>query len=284
MPRGTLEIIEFEPRRMAPAAASASTSLPDTPTQLDVLSQLRLRYRAATSMAAALTVLVLHVLVLAPVLWGGSAAHEVERFGTPNPIQAVLIDDQSGVAITPPAPAPPLLQPVSVNLAEIPARKTTDPGLAALYGRYLEQIHARIDRAWLRPRTAIGADIFRCEVEIGQRRDGIVETVTLRQCNGTVRWQQSLVRGIEEASPIPAPPDPAVFAGRVVLHFEAVAYVRGRPAQNFEPMLPVLAADNEATSAVALIRSLRQPTKGPHALSVIELRIRGSRIEVEPQR
>ena len=60
-------------------------------------------------------------------------------------------------------------------------------GLAVLYGRYLGQIQARIERAWLRPRTAIGGDLLRCQVRIDQGRGGGVGPITLQRCNGTAQ-------------------------------------------------------------------------------------------------
>lgn len=279
MRRGTLDIIEFDPRRMTPAAASPPPAPFETDTQLDLLSHLRHRHRAAISVAAGLSVLVLHALVLLPAFWGRSSRPDPRRFGTPSIIHAVLIDDRSTNAITPPALSSPSLLPVSVNVPELPNRKDTNSGLAALYGRYLGQIHARISRAWLRPRTTIGASHFHCRVEIWQQRDGTVQTVTLQDCNGSIRWQQSLVKAIEHASPLPAPPDPAVFAYRVVLRFQAVAFEPGQPADGYEPARPTPTAANEASAALAQIRSLR--ALGLHAPSGIELSISGSAVQVE---
>ena len=284
MPRGTLEIGEFVPRRSVLAAASFPSLPSDKPARFDLLSNLRLQYRAGTSVFTAVAVLALHALILAPVLRGGSSTdHHSERFGAPNAIHAMLIDDRSSAAIAPPALSAPVFRSVTVNFTP-PHRDKPGPGLAALSGQYLGQIHARIDRAWLRPRTAIGAEVFRCQVEIRQRRDGKVETITLQDCNGTVGWQESLVRGIEAASPLPAPPNPAVFAKRVVLHFRAVAYAPGQPADTYESMRPALNVDDQVPSALAQLRLLRRPAKSRVGRRVIELRIDGSHVEVGPQR
>ncbi len=102
-------------------------------------------------------------------------------------------------------------------------------------GRYIGQINARIDRAWMRPRTPIGAPTFSCRVRIAQDHTGQVLAVTLERCNGDARWRRSLVRAIELASPLPAPPDPAVFAPIVHMSFEALAYRPGAPAGEYEP-------------------------------------------------
>lgn len=280
MPRGRLEVIEFDPRQEGPAEPECAPYEPRLVP--DLLSHVRLKYRTVTSALVALAVLALHVLALASLLTGGASSPSSPRYGAPTIIQATLIDDQSAFAITPPSLSRPDLRPIHVHLPQSPSRNA-DPGLAALYGRYLGQIHARIDRAWLRPRSAIGAPMFRCQAEVWQRRDGTVQTVTLQHCNGTARWQQSLVQGIDDASPLPAPPDPAVFAHRVVLHFQAVAYAPGQPAGNYRPARPAQ-ADSPMPTTQSQILSLRQATHGPHRASVIELRITGSHIEIEPQR
>lgn len=286
MPRGTLKVIEFDPRRGKPATPQCSPDHEESQAPLDLLSHIRLRYRSVTNTTVAIAVVALHALALTPLLVGGSSTISDPLYGTPTIIQATLIDDQSASTITPPSLSRPHMRPMHTDLPDIPNRtKSQNPALAALYGRYLGQIHARIDRAWLRPRTAIGADIFRCQVEIRQRHDGTVKTVTLQRCNGTPTWQQSLAQGISAASPLPAPPDPRVFAHRVVLHFEAVAYRLGQPADEYEPEPPAApGVDADSSGVLGQIHSFGQAAKRPHGPSVIELRIDGSRIEVEPQR
>lgn len=233
-----------------------------------------------------LAVVASHALVLAPVFGGsGTASTPPPRFGTPDTVQAVLIDDRSTAAIASPSLSPPVLRPIHVNLPDVSNRSKADSGLAVLYGRYLGQIDARVERAWLRPRSVIGAPLFRCQVELAQRRDGTVQTITLQRCNGTVSWQQSLVRGINAASPLPAPPDPRVFAHRVVLHFEAMAYRAGQSADEYEPERSpsVPPKESDLSEALAPLRSLGQAAQKPGGPSAIELRIDGSRIEVKPR-
>ena len=93
--------------------------------------------------------------------------------------------------------------------------------VAPIDGRYLGQITARIDRAWARPRTPIGAGRFLCQVRIEQDPAGNVAEVALERCNGTLPWQLSLVQAIESASPLPAPPDPELFVRALHLSFHA---------------------------------------------------------------
>lgn len=150
--------------------------------------------------------------------------------------------------------------------------------LIALAGRYIGQIDARIDRAWMRPRTPIGAPLFSCRVRIDQDRRGNVLEVTLERCNGDTRWQLSLVRAIESASPLPAPPDPAVFAPIVQMSFQATAYRPGAPEWKYEPqrlaqLAEAAAPDESAQSALDRLQDALQKAR-PN--EVIKLTITGS--------
>jgi hypothetical protein len=66
-----------------------------------------------------------------------------------------------------------------------------DAESARLFGQYLGQIDARIDRAWLRPRTRIGADRFVCQVRIEQDDLG---TVSSSPTHCSVRMSSNWVR------------------------------------------------------------------------------------------
>ena len=106
---------------------------------------------------------------------------------------------------------------------------------ALLFGRYLVQIQARIERAWMRPRSDIGAPRFSCRTRIEQDRQGGVVGIKLDHCNGSERWQQSLVSAIRTGSPLPAPPDASVYADRLWLTFGSEGFQSGGSAQGFEP-------------------------------------------------
>jgi hypothetical protein len=135
---------------------------------------------------------------------------------------------------------PKALAKVALLIPDIDLRPTPDASVAdaarlsKLYGRYVGQIAARIDRAWLRPRTAIGAPEFSCQVRITQDADGRVLEQMLEQCNGDSRWQLSLVQAIQSASPLPAPPDPDVFSRTLHLAFTGEAYSPENPADQYE--------------------------------------------------
>ena len=101
----------------------------------------------------------------------------------------------------------------------------TDPAVRArMFGRYIAQISARIDRAWIRPRTPVNdaahaarlsVDVetpssqdesFTCQVQIRQDARGFVQEVLLRECNGSAAWRHSLVVAINQSSPFGLPP------------------------------------------------------------------------------
>jgi hypothetical protein len=157
-----------------------------------------------------------------------------------------------------PAP-PPDIQTLAIDETEetVPS---TDPGDAAerarLVGIYTGQIQARIERIWRRPRTPIndnasdthGPDArqsFQCQVQIVQDATGNVQEVLLPNCNGSVAWQRSLVLAIQQASPLPAPPSPKVFARSIALRFVGLPYVADAAQEEYE-MAPVNILQSDA--------------------------------------
>jgi hypothetical protein len=106
-----------------------------------------------------------------------------------------------------------------------------------VFGLYISQIEAQIDRAWLRPRTPLDVPLFSCRARIGQDSSGNVREVTLELCTADARWQQSLIRAIESASPLPPPSDPSVFVSVLRISFEAVSYSPTAPPEKYEPSL-----------------------------------------------
>ena len=78
-------------------------------------------------------------------------------------------------------------------------------------------IRARIERAWIRPDSARpGLD---CTVAVTQAPGGTVLQVRVRDCNGDEAVRQSIEDAVLRASPLPAPPDPALFERELVLRF-----------------------------------------------------------------
>jgi hypothetical protein len=159
-----------------------------------------------------------------------------------------------------------------VDLPPTPDATVADAGrLSKMYGRYVGQISSRIERAWMRPRTPIGAPSFSCQVKILQDARGNVMEVTLVTCNGDSRWQLSLVQAIQSASPLPAPPDPDVFSRTVHMAFSAEAYSPQSPVDQYEPAasaLVVQAAQDARRADEALAHFSDSPGSGAIRLSI----------------
>ena len=149
---------------------------------------------------------------------------------------------------------------------------------ARLFGIYTGQIQARIDRIWRRPRTAIGDagsasnsdDSFQCEAQIVQDAHGNVQEILLPRCNGSLAWRLSLVSAIQEASPLPAPPNASVFSRSIALNFVGIAYSAGSSSGEYETATPPLGRAGESVEQGAIIKT-GQPlqatkTSGPAAV------------------
>lgn len=225
--------------------------------------------RVGSALMGVLGTFALHLLLLTPYLFG--AGHEVDRHpldeGAPSsgiPAMTVLfinedapndaLENQDVAKQTALLSQVPLLVPVGDikrSLREVHFDIEPDAvdsskedgheapgdqeGRAVLFGRYLGQVTARISRAWLRPRTAIGSETFSCWVQVDQDSHGKVQEITLRSCNGTPRWQVSLVHAIESSSPLPAPPDPSVFTQSLTFEMSSQAFDPLSPVNGFEP-------------------------------------------------
>jgi hypothetical protein len=230
---------------------------------------------AMISCAGALTSLALHLLLMTPVLMGfGTSTQrplvdssELESPAEDDPSSSMTVtfidEPDSGIAsqggetsarlaaspplnsVPLPAPAPKFNLPVDDDTDAGHDKPNgsgrPDPGRQLLFGRYIGQITARIERAWMRPRTPIENPFFACRVRIIQNRSGVVQEVELVRCNGDSRWQTSLVEAIQTASPLPAPPDADVFTGQLTLDLQSAAFTPDGSAEGFEPGASVAA-------------------------------------------
>lgn len=226
--------------------------------------------RSVIPLFGALASLLLHALLLTPVLLGATA----RKHAVANPqkltasassseesaLTLMLIEEpdtgaertQKSDYLASLLPDPDaLLAPVAIpdfpltaavdqsddrveETAIVNTNANSDPGQAMMFGRYVGQIDARIERAWIRPRTSIAAALFVCRVKIVQEHSGIVEEIEIVRCNGDIRWQTSLVRAIQSASPLPAPPDPDVFSRVLTLDFSSQPFSPGGDSSGFE--------------------------------------------------
>ncbi len=249
----------------------------------------------AVSAAGVVGVLLIHVLLVLPFVLNlslpsprrpnvtGAGASAIASAAEPE-MTVVFIDEptpaEDTATPTPPVLAsrgitPPALQLVVLSPDPDPAAAKAntedsddvkdDTGAAQaaeharLYGRYVGQVQARIERAWMRPRSEIGAPRFSCRARIQQDHRGVLVAVTLDHCNGTDRWQQSLVSAIRTASPLSAPPDASVYADILWLSFSSEGFEEGGSTQGFEPETR---AANEAERSV--LESFQQFASGAH--------------------
>jgi colicin import membrane protein len=83
--------------------------------------------------------------------------------------------------------------------------------------QYIARLAARIQNAWIKPPSArAGLD---CVVNITQIPGGEVTSAKVTKCNGDAQAVQSIENAVYRASPLPAPPDPALFERNLVIHF-----------------------------------------------------------------
>jgi colicin import membrane protein len=83
--------------------------------------------------------------------------------------------------------------------------------------QYIARLAGRIQNAWIKPPSArAGLD---CVVNITQIPGGEVTSAHVSQCNGDAAARQSIENAVYRASPLPAPPDPALFERNLVIHF-----------------------------------------------------------------
>ena len=202
--------------------------------------------------------LLLHALLIMPALLGGTTSGDHSSAGklAEVPTMMLVFIEQSNPGATPdhemdyttslssspgallsvaipdlPPPPPALV----LGDSEDDQPESGGPGRTALVERYMGQIDARIQRAWVRPRTSIDSGLFVCRVQIAQEQNGRVQEIEIAQCNGDIPWQTSLVHAIQSASPLLAPPDPKVFSHTLTLEFTAHPFSPGSSSEGLEP-------------------------------------------------
>jgi colicin import membrane protein len=74
---------------------------------------------------------------------------------------------------------------------------------------WVSQIRARIQRAWLRPPSARAG--VQCVLHVTQAPGGTVTNARVGECNGDEAVRESIEAAAYRASPLPPPPDPALF-------------------------------------------------------------------------
>jgi len=104
-------------------------------------------------------------------------------------------------------------------LAQLAAEEERESAVSAgLLDQWRELIRQRIQRNWVKPPSATaGID---CEVRVTQIPGGDVVDVQVTRCNGDDAVIRSIENAVLRASPLPPPPDPALFERRLVLDFK----------------------------------------------------------------
>ncbi len=88
---------------------------------------------------------------------------------------------------------------------------------AGLLDQYIRMIEARIKQKWNRPLSARpGLD---CVVRVVQAPTGDVLSATVSTCNGDEAVRRSIERAVMDASPLPRPPNPALFERNLNVNF-----------------------------------------------------------------
>lgn len=90
-------------------------------------------------------------------------------------------------------------------------------GGAAL-ATWQSMIQAKITHAWLRPPTAKAG--INCILNVTQVPGGEVTQVSIGACNGDQAVRDSIEAAVYRASPLPPPPDPALFQRNLEITFK----------------------------------------------------------------
>ena len=93
-------------------------------------------------------------------------------------------------------------------------RRAEQAGLLDQYRRMIEQ---RIVRNWARPPSAQAG--LNCTVNVRQAPGGTVLDVSIGACNGDEAVRRSIEAAVYRASPLPEPPDPALFERNLTIIF-----------------------------------------------------------------
>ncbi len=80
---------------------------------------------------------------------------------------------------------------------------------AGLLAQYIAVIRQKVERNWVRPRSADAG--LECVVHVTQIPSGEVVGVRLGQCNGDEVVVRSIEAAVYRSSPLPLPPDPQLF-------------------------------------------------------------------------
>lgn len=89
-----------------------------------------------------------------------------------------------------------------------------------LLDQWIEVIRQRVQRNWIRPGSARAG--LECEVRVMQIPGGEVVDVRVGQCNGDAAVVRSIENAVYKASPLPPPPNAALFERNIILIFKPI--------------------------------------------------------------
>jgi colicin import membrane protein len=101
------------------------------------------------------------------------------------------------------------------KLAEEDTR--TSAGFQSLKASYVRAIQAHVERRWYEPPGV--ASGLSCTIYVTQIPGGEVVNTRFGPCNGNAAVRQSIETAVRNSSPLPAPPEPALFEREVELVF-----------------------------------------------------------------
>ena len=87
-----------------------------------------------------------------------------------------------------------------------------------LSASYYAVLQARITRSWIKPPSASPG--IACRIEVTQVPGGEIVGARVTQCNGDAAVRQSIENAVYRASPLPDPPDPALFHRQFTIEFK----------------------------------------------------------------
>jgi hypothetical protein len=178
-------------------------------------------------------------------------------------------------------PKPPAEAPIDeADVAETANVAAGDPaGSAALFGRYMGQVAARIERAWMRPRSEVEGGRFECRARIIQDRQGNVGSIELQNCGSDETWRRSFISAILRASPLSAPPEPWLFTETFTLSFSADQYVAGQtPEYQYEPVIVRVAMNGSLSRPVSNAEAIDEAHQVLDGGGDVDLTITGSEV------
>jgi colicin import membrane protein len=101
------------------------------------------------------------------------------------------------------------------KLAEEETR--TSAGFQSLKASYVRAIQVHVEQRWYEP-PGVAAGLS-CTIYVTQIPGGEVTGMRFGTCNGNAAVRQSIETAVRNASPLPAPPEPALFEREVELVF-----------------------------------------------------------------